>query len=327
MYKTVSLVVFLLLAGCEMEDWSKPGNLVPMTVDQDPSLPSLHINGTQLRVQTFGTPGDPLLIVVHGGPGTDYRSLLNAQGFAQNHYFVVFYDQRGTGLSKRENKSQYQSKESIQLFIDDLGAIIDYYQTAPGQKVYLLGHSWGAMLATAYINQHPDRIAGAILAEPGGLTWDQAKQYIKLENKPEFFSEGLNDALYTDQIIAGQSEDEILDYKMASFNNFVNAPGNVMGNAGNPPFWRSGAVLARELTSTGEKYGFDFTTNLQAYTTRVLFVYSELNRAYPHEWAVKVSAPFPSKEIVMIENSGHEMLYFGWADFYPKALNYLNELK
>jgi proline iminopeptidase len=29
----------------------------------------------------------------------------------------------------------------------------------------------------------------------------------------------------------------------------------------------------------------------------------------------------------MVKNCGHEMFYFGWSDLYPKALNYLNQLK
>src|SRR5262245_39567974 len=74
-------------------------DLVPKTVDEDPSLPSLEISGTRLHLETFGTPGNPVVIVLHGGPGADYRSLLPLSALADDGFFVVFWDQRGTGLS------------------------------------------------------------------------------------------------------------------------------------------------------------------------------------------------------------------------------------
>ena len=61
--------------------------------------------------------------------------------------------------------------------LDDLGAVIAHFKTSSSQKVMLLGHSWGAMLATAYINQNPSVINGAILAEPGGLVWQDIMDY------------------------------------------------------------------------------------------------------------------------------------------------------
>jgi len=321
------LFIGATLTSCDTEDWAKPGALVPRTVDEDASLPSLPINGTLLHVTSHGDPTDPLLIIIHGGPGADHRSMLATHAFAQDGFHVICYDQRGSGLSKRENKSQYEGTYAIQLFIDDLDDLITHFRINGAQKVFLLGHSWGAMLATAYINQHPENISGAVLAEPGGFTWTQTNQYLSGSNKIKFFSEALNDAVFPEQILAGKSTHELLDYKASFFSNFENAPGNTIGNAGPYPFWRNGAVSFQALIENAEKHGFDFTTNLDAFETKVLFAYSELNKAYGLSWAETVSAPYPNVELIMIANSGHEIPYFGWDDFYPKALNYLNELK
>jgi proline iminopeptidase len=186
-------VFFLLLLGStacgDLEDPLTPGLLVPLTVDQDASLPSVAINGTLLHVQTFGQPTDPIVVVIHGGPGGDHRSLLAAKAFANDGHFVVFYDQRGTGLSKREDASQF---DDVQIMIDDLDGLISHFRTNDDQKVFLLGHSWGAILASGYINQYPEKIDGAILAEPGGLTWDQIEDYLSRSNHIELFSEALN---------------------------------------------------------------------------------------------------------------------------------------
>jgi proline iminopeptidase len=327
MHRSIYLFTLFLLAACEPEDWSKPGNLVPLTADQDASVPSQHINGTLLHVESYGTPTDPLIVVIHGGPGGDFRSLLNAKVLADDGFHVVFYDQRGTGLSKREDRSQFEGKGAVDLFIADLDELITLFRFGPGQKVFLMGHSWGAMLATAYINKYPERITGAVLAEPGGLTWPQTKGYLSRSNEVKLFSEAINNALVPEAIMAGKSHDEILDYKASFFSSYENAPGNAIGNASEYPFWRNGAVSSEAMNEHADKYGFDFTGNLDNYDTKVLFLYSERNTAYGESWAEQVSAPYPSVDLQMVKNSGHEMLYFGWSDMYPKALNYFNQLK
>ncbi|MEM7372224.1 MAG: alpha/beta hydrolase [Bacteroidota bacterium] len=322
----IAITVLLTLLSCVKEDPVAAGILVPKTVDQDPSLPSLIINGTHLHVETYGQADDPILLMIHGGPGGDYRSMLEAKAFAADGFFVLFYDQRGTGLSKREDKAQF-GDNGIQLFVEDLDALIDHVRRADSQKVFLFGHSWGAMLATAYLNQFPEKIAGAILAEPGGLSWTQTKEYLSRSNRINIFSEALNDAIFTEQIFAGRSEHEILDYKAAYFATFENANGNTLGNAGPYPFWRNGAVSFDAMIDAAERVGFDFRTNLSAYSPTVLFMYSELNEAYGREWAQTVSAPFFDVKLVEVADSGHEMLYFGWTNLYPEALTYLTQLK
>ncbi|HEX5112625.1 MAG TPA: alpha/beta fold hydrolase [Saprospiraceae bacterium] len=326
MKQTFFFLLVLLLGACDNDlmDPLTPGALVPRTVAEDPTLPSLLINGNLLHVESFGNPSDPILVLLHGGPGGDYRSLLNAKDFAQQGYFVVFYDQRGTGLSERLDRSHFPD---VQVMIDDLHAVIDHFQTSNEQKVFLMGHSWGAMLATAYINQHPTEIDGVVLAEPGGFTWPQAKDYVSRANAIDLTSEALNDALFPEQIFAGRDEHEILDYKAAYFQTFENAPGNTIGNAGPYPFWRSGAVSADAMFDFAEEHGFDFTTHLQQYDIEVLFAYSEFNTAYGPDWAHTVGDVFPHVTYFEVNGSGHELLYFGWNAFYPVALTYLNKLK
>ncbi len=321
------LTLTLGLLGCSPADPLSPGLLVPLTVAEDPTLPFVQVNGTTLHAEAFGTPGDPMVVLIHGGPGGDYRSLLKAASLADEGYFVVFYDQRGTGLSERVPKSQFAGAEAISLMVNDLDAVIGHYREADSQKVFLFGHSWGAMLATAFINQFPEKVQGAILSEPGGLTWPQVEAYLSRSNKIRLFSEELNDALFPEQLFSGRSEHEILDYKAAYFTSVENAPGNPIGNAGPYPFWRNGAVAFDALFETGSTYGLDFTSNLNSFQPPVLFLYSELNTAYGRAWAEEVSAPFSAVQLSVVPGSGHEMLWFGWEGFAPQVRTYLSSLK
>ncbi len=322
-----AILLWLMLSGCEKELLvNQDGNLVPKTVDQDPSLPSIIINGTQFHAETSGNPDSTMLMVLHGGPGADYRYLLNCRQFADSGYYVVFYDQRGSGLSKRESKDSY----TIQIMFDDLNAVIAHYRTSPEQKVILLGHSWGAMLATAYINQHPTAIDGAILCEPGGFKWQDIIDYVSRTRDFGIMSETLNDATYLDQFITGnEDEHAILDYKFDLLAYADGAPDSKLGNDGVLPFWRSGAIVNQALFELGEKEEPDWTTNLQSFSTRVLFCYSERNEAYGLEHAQKVSSAYPNVDLVRIDEAGHDMISFpdGWNNFFPIALNYLNTLK
>ncbi|MEZ4737350.1 MAG: alpha/beta fold hydrolase [Caldilineaceae bacterium] len=129
----------------------------------DPTLPHVIIDDVTFHAETFGDPQKPTVVVVHGGPGGDYGYLLNLHQL-EDEYYVVFYDQRGAGLSPRVDASELSLASSIQ----DLHRIVTHY--GQGEPVHLVGHSWGAMLAAGYLGQYPKFVTKAVLAEPGELT-------------------------------------------------------------------------------------------------------------------------------------------------------------
>ena len=76
---TTAAVLFAVAAGvaaCQVYDPSEAGNLVPKTVDEDPTIPSVALAGTVFHVETYGDPTKPVIIFLHGGPGSDFRELL-----------------------------------------------------------------------------------------------------------------------------------------------------------------------------------------------------------------------------------------------------------
>ncbi|OBX21359.1 proline iminopeptidase [Gelidibacter algens] len=325
--KKLLIVTLSILVGiqfsCSDIDPNEPGALVPKTAEQDANIPAIDVNGTRLHAETFGDPNNSMVIFLHGGPGADYRNGINVKELANDGYYVVFYDQRGSGLSKRHDKNSY----TIQMMIDDLGAVIEYYKTSPTQKVFLIGHSWGAMLSTAYVNQNPSNITGLILAEAGGLNYDDFTTYGESSKKLNLFSETTNNVLYIDQFFTGkENQHEILDYKLNIRSAFSFAPGNEEGIEGPSPFWRNGAMVLAGLADIAEKDKFDFTTNLGQYSTKVLLLYGENNKSYGLSFAQKEANYFPSSDIAKIENTGHEMFYFNWNSVHPKVLAYLNTL-
>lgn len=105
------------------------------------------------------------LIFLHGGPGGailegNIRSLAP---LAQDGYDIYLYDQVGGGWSNRLNHIREYTCER---HVRDLDAII---KQIGAQKVILIGHSWGAILAVLYAADHPERVDRMIVTGPGPI--------------------------------------------------------------------------------------------------------------------------------------------------------------
>ncbi len=317
----LSAICIALLSSCgDSYKTSDDGVLVPLTVLEDASIPSIEINGVLLHSEAFGNPSDPMIVVIHGGPGADYRSQLNFKQLSQDGYYVVFYDQRGSGLSERLIAEEFKA---VQDYVDELEGVIDFYRQGVEQKLILAGHSWGAMLATAYINQNPNLVDAVILAEPGGFNWEETEGYISRTQVLKLGDESTNDFVYQDQFITG-SDHNTLDYKMAlSLDGQIYTGDNVA-----PPYWRYGYVCnqASIQMAINNPEKMDFTQNLKNHESKVLFAYSELNEAYGKSHAELVSAHYLNVELVQVEGCSHEIPEYGWENYYPLIKEYLNEI-
>lgn len=336
----LTFIIFSVFSfSCNKERYiDAPGNLVPKTVDQDSTLSSISVNGALLHSEAFGPADSTLIICIHGGPGGDYRYMLNCKTLATKGYRVVFYDQRGAGLSQRFPRNWYLSQGNDALnkiFYDELKGVIAHYKTSATQKTILLGQSWGAMLATAYTGKYPNEIDGLIVAEPGGLKWNDVVDYISESRSFKLWSEALNDATYIDQFITGKEDQhEVLDYKaglMGSVNTIVGDVGSDLGN--NAPSYvasRSGAVVNAASYELGQDTKPDFSAGITLFSKKVLFIYSSNNKAYPDSWASRIAAAYPSKEIFKAQGVGHSGMFdqvkFWATAMEPKVISYIQSL-
>ena len=144
---------------------------VPPTIEHDPRLDFVALDGHKFHIRTVGNSALPPVIVVHGGPGGDSKYLYPIQDLAKDH-FVVFYDQRGTGLSARVDPSELTLESSL----EDLHRIVSHY--GKNRPVKLIGHSWGGMLVMGYLGQYPDRVSHAVVVEPGMLNPAAAQAFV-----------------------------------------------------------------------------------------------------------------------------------------------------
>lgn len=108
-------------------------------------------------------PGTPVLLFLHGGPGS-FESLFayELDKFWNDMFTHVHWDQRGAGKTLRRNKKAGMP-ETVEQMLDDLHGIIGHLQRKyQVKKVVLLGHSWGSLLGSLYIQKHPENVLSYI---------------------------------------------------------------------------------------------------------------------------------------------------------------------
>lgn len=120
------------------------------------TLKTIEINGTSQTLLLRGQDRrNPILLFLHGGPGTAQISF--ARKWLQElerDFVVVNWDQRGAGLSYSGEIPR--KSMNIAQFIDDTRAVSERLLEWFGQeKLFLVGHSWGTVLGTLTAARYP----------------------------------------------------------------------------------------------------------------------------------------------------------------------------
>jgi pimeloyl-ACP methyl ester carboxylesterase len=98
------------------------------------------------------------VVLLHGGPGIPGGAYAQLMAQLADRRPVVRYDQLGCGRSDRPNDP---SLWRVQTFVDELTALRDALGL---DRVHLLGHSWGGMLAIEYLLTTPTGVQSLVLS-------------------------------------------------------------------------------------------------------------------------------------------------------------------
>lgn len=120
--------------------------------------------GTVLFTQTFGQPGRPALLYLHGGPGMGSHEFACWQaGLLSRELQLVTFDQRGVLRSPPASDGEPLTENVL---ADDCEAL----REALGiERWAVLGHSFGGRIALRYAARHPDRVTSVLFENPA---WD-----------------------------------------------------------------------------------------------------------------------------------------------------------
>jgi len=109
----------------------------------------------------FGNNPRIRLLLLHGGPGATheyfegFESFLPAEGIE-----FIYYDQLGSAYSDQPSDESLWTTER---FVDE----VEQVRQALGldhDNFYLLGHSWGGILATEYALTHQEHLKGLVIS-------------------------------------------------------------------------------------------------------------------------------------------------------------------
>jgi pimeloyl-ACP methyl ester carboxylesterase len=101
---------------------------------------------------------NPLLLFLHGGPGTTNIGIAaDTQKLLEKSFVVINWDQLGGGLSY--NKQISKEALTINKMVEYTNELIQYLlQRFQKKKIYLVGHSWGSLVGILIAQKYPENI-------------------------------------------------------------------------------------------------------------------------------------------------------------------------
>ena len=242
------------------------------------------------------------LLALHGGPGSTScnYSLLEPLGDQRP---IIRYDQLGSGRSGRPDDL---SLWEVARFVEALDII---RQELKLKQFHLLGHSWGAALAGAYlVEKGTSGVASVIFSSPLLSTplWIEDANYLRSQ-----LPKDIQDILKLHEAADTTNSDE---YRIAS-NVFyerhltrgvakekVNCDGAPWNQIIYEHMWGPTEFLA-----TGNLIDFDLSDQLYKIDIPVLFITGEYDEARP-ETVSKFQKMIPNSQFIVIKDVAHASL-------------------
>ncbi len=271
----------------------------------------------------------PVLLVLHGGPGYAMMPLMHENNTVlEDHFIVVNWDQLGAGLSYSPAISE--ERISLAQLISDARELTTYLKTEFNQqKIYLMGHSFGTVLAMYMVEQAPDdyyAIASvgqvvnvieneqlsydfaleASIADGNVLAVEALSSVGRPDDDGEYQVESGYEvtaqwmAYYGGDLYGKTSTDEI---EQAILNSDIYKEYQQQ--------WLDGWELSQSLFNDTAVWEFDFRTDLPSIDVPVYFLTGRHDYDTPfvlvNEYYQLLSAP--KKELIWFESSAHFPFY------------------
>ena len=130
------------------------GRILPASVAR---MEYVELGGSRQWICVRGESVDkPLLLILHGGPGTpEVLPFRRYDAGLEKDFIVVNWDQRGSG--KSYSPSMTADSMTIEQILSDAHELVGYLKESFGkEKIYLLGHSWGTILGALLASRYPE---------------------------------------------------------------------------------------------------------------------------------------------------------------------------
>ncbi|MEQ9120422.1 alpha/beta hydrolase, partial [Fulvivirga sp.] len=127
----------------------------------------IHIGGIKQFISIKGSnKKNPILLILHGGPGSSL--IESSEKFTDkliSEFVVINWDQRESGETLKINSSN--EALTPELFKNDTYELIKYIMNKfRKEKIYLVSHSWGSVLGFDFAEKHPELLYAYIAISP-----------------------------------------------------------------------------------------------------------------------------------------------------------------
>jgi proline iminopeptidase len=102
----------------------------------------------------------PVLLLLHGGPGDVQSPFVSTYAPYERDFVLVQWDERGAGRTFSKNGAAGVTLEKQ--VSDGIDLAEQLRRRFPRQKLILLGHSWGSVVATGMAQQRPELFAAYV---------------------------------------------------------------------------------------------------------------------------------------------------------------------
>jgi len=151
----------------------------------------VEINGVQQGMFIKGKDvNNPVLLFVHGGPGMpEYWLTQRYPTGLEDHFVVVWWEQRGAGLSYSADISP--ETMTAEQFVDDTVAVTNYLRERfDKEKIYMMAHSWGSYIGIQAAAREPDLYYAYI--GTGQISYQIQSEQLAYQYALEYYKENGN---------------------------------------------------------------------------------------------------------------------------------------
>ena len=267
----------------------------------------ISVNGAKLWVVIVGE-GDPI-IFIPGGPGGAHPGLRSFDPLAEKHHQLIYFDAFGRGKS---DTAKIVTEYTIARDVEDIEGLRKALKL---EKISVLGHSYGGVVAQGYAIKYPQNVSHLILADTfhSFIMWqendDNSNHEIRI-GYPEVW-DALMKIREKGAVSSDKEHQDIYGRVPYGFmyaynpDKFAARGGKAYPNSYNSKLYYQMVGKDGDFIVGNDIGTFDFRKQLKDLKMPILIVTGRYDRVAVPWMAVKYKEYCPQAQFVMFEKSGH----------------------
>lgn len=260
------------------------------------------VNGSKLWYEIEGK-GEALLLIA-GGPGTSHRYFQPYFSVLADSYRIIYFDAFGRG------KSDHAKSPKEYTFERDVEDVEGIRKALNLDKINVLGHSYGGMVAQAYALKYANSVKRLILANTlfSAEMWQASNDYLNYEIRnqyPEIWEkiQELRAQGFHSNVKEHQEVYDKVPVGLMYFYDASNA--DKLTREFNQDVYYSIAGDDADFFTGGDITKLDFRTELKNLKMPVLILAGRFDRVAFPRFSIQFKQYAPQAEFIMFEKAGH----------------------